>query len=140
MKIPKLKAWYTALSAQEYQEFVATRRIEVTANVTFDIVTGTMVNTGRGFVILTAGAARADLEYRARSGSLDPVYVLRVPVDCVDRNKLEQIQANYYCYRATLHIPHCGVELFEPQEQELLPEVTAAPKFQVLAASHKLPS
>jgi hypothetical protein len=41
------------------------------------------------------------------------VYVLHIPADLIDRRHLTRIAVDRYEYRASLTIPHCGVERIE---------------------------
>ena len=119
MKTPKLKYYYHAMTAAEYHEFTSTRSIKVTATIQYDIQT--MTAQGRTHVILTGAAVSCDQEFRDRTRTWAPVYVLRIPADCVTRDHLTPVPGSIliYQYRACLHIPHCGVELIEldPQTQ-----------------------
>ena len=111
MKVPKLKAFYTALSAQEYKEFEKTRRIEVSTQVTINPITGAM--SGRRSIWLAATPDLADTEYRARTRREDSTWVLRVPADAVDRDQLQAQTDQVWLLNNTLHLPHCGVLRFD---------------------------
>ena len=113
MKTPKLKYYYHALSLEEYAEFEHSRTVAVTGAVVYDIATMTM--TGRTYCLLTGAAVSCDQEYRDRMKSWDPVMILRIPAEHVDRALLTPVpgQILVYQYAGTMHIPHCGVERIE---------------------------
>jgi hypothetical protein len=108
MKIPKIKYWCTALTPDQYREFEATRCLAVDARITIDISTG--VASGRTCVPLTATVTGADQLVRDRIHWTQPLYVLRIPADLLDRRHIHPAGHQIWEYRATLHLPHCGVE------------------------------
>lgn len=111
MKIPKLKHWNTALTPDQYREFETTRTLTVDARITIDIMTG--VASGRTCVPLSASVTAADQLVRDRNHWTQPLYVLRIPGDLLDRRHIHSAGDQVWEYRATLHIPHCGVERVE---------------------------
>jgi len=113
MKTPKLKYYYHALSPEEYSEFEHSRTIEVSGSVVYDI--NTMAMRGRTHIVLTGAAVTGDQEYRDRTKTWAPVYVLRIAADDIRRDLLAPVvnQILIYHYPATLHVEHCGVELIE---------------------------
>ena len=113
MKTPKLKYYYHALSLAEYQDFERTRCIQVSGQVVYDI--NSMTTTGRTYCIVTGAAVSCDQEYRDRMKSWEPVMVLRIPAELVDRALLVPVpgQILVYQYAGSLVIPHCGVERIE---------------------------
>ena len=112
MKQPKLKAYYTALNAREYQEFETTRQLEISRTVSINPLTGAV--SGRRYIHLAATAELADTEFRQRTGYQHSVWVLRVPGDAVDRSQLEPTATNQVWVSShTLHLPHCGVIRFD---------------------------
>jgi hypothetical protein len=115
MKQPKLKAYYTALNAREYQEFERTRQLEISRSVSINPLTGAV--TGRRYIHLAATAELADTEYRQRTGNQLSVWVLRVPADQVDRSQLAPTAAEQVWVSShSLHLPHCGVMRFDLQD------------------------
>ena len=111
MKQPKLKAYYTALNAREYQEFETTRQLEISRTVSINPLTGAV--TGRRYVHLAATAELADTEYRQRTGYQHSVWVLRVPADHIRRDQLEPSGDQVWVSSNTLHLPQCGVIRFD---------------------------
>lgn len=111
MKTPKLKAYYTALSATEYHDFEQSRRIEVSQRVNINPLTGAV--SGRRYIHLAATPELADTDYRARTGRQDSVWVLRVPADQVRRDQLTAQGEQVWVLGNTLHLPHCGVIRFD---------------------------
>jgi hypothetical protein len=111
MKIPKLKAYYTALSAAEYHDFEHSRRIEVSSRVTINPLTGAV--SGRRCLYVTATPELADTEYRARTNRTDSVWVLRIPAEAVDRAQLRVLADQTYELTQSIHLPHCGVMRFD---------------------------
>ena len=111
MKIPKLKAYYTALSASEYHDFEHSRRIEVSNRVTVNPLTGAV--SGRRAIYVAATPELADTEYRARTGRTDSVWVVRIPADAVDRAQLKPQATDTYLLEHSVHLPHCGVMRFD---------------------------
>lgn len=114
MKIPKLKAFYTALDAREYHDFEHSRRIEVSNRVTVNPLTGAV--SGRRYIYLSATPELADTDYRTRTNRLDSVWVLRVPADAVDRQQLQAQGDQTWTYGSSIHLPHCGVMRFDLQK------------------------
>lgn len=111
MKIPKLKAFYTALNAAEYHEFENTRRIEVSERVIINPLTGAV--SGRRYIYLSATPDLADTDYRTRTRREDSVWVLRVPGDAVDRAELQAQGDQTWVLGHSIHLPHCGVMRFD---------------------------
>ena len=111
MKQPKLKAYYTALNAREYQDFERTRQLEISRSVTINPLTGAV--SGRRYIHLAATAELADTEYRQRTGNQLSVWVLRVPAAAVDRSQLTTQGEQVWVSSNTLHLPHCGVIRFD---------------------------
>jgi len=111
MKTPKLKAYYTALSASEYHDFETTRRIEVSSRVTINPLTGAV--SGRRYIHLAATPELADTDYRARTQRTDSVWVLRVPADQINRSQLTAQGEQVWVSSHSLHLPHCGVLRFD---------------------------
>ena len=111
MKQPKLKAYYTAMSATEYHDFEHTRRIEVSQRVNINPLTGAV--TGRRYIHLAATPELADTDYRVRTGREDSVWVLRVPASQIDRSQLTQQGEQVWVLGNTVHLPHCGVIRFD---------------------------
>ena len=112
MRQPKLKAYYTALNAREYQEFETTRQLEISRTVSINPLTGAV--SGRRYIHLAATAELADTEFRQRTGYQHSVWVLRVPANAVDRTKLEPTATDQVWVSSnTLHLPHCGVIRFD---------------------------
>jgi hypothetical protein len=114
MKIPKLKAYYTALNAKEYHDFEQSRRIEVDQRVTINPLTGAV--TGRRYIYLSATPELADTDYRTRTRREDSVWVLRVPADAVDRAELVAQGDQTWLLGTSIHLPHCGVMRFDLQK------------------------
>lgn len=111
MKTPKLKAYYTALNAQEYHDFETSRRIEVSQRVNINPLTGAV--TGRRYIYLAATPELADTDYRVRTQREDSVWVLRVPADQIDRTELTAQGEQVWVLSHSLHLPHCGVMRFD---------------------------
>ena len=113
MKTPKLKYYYHALSPEEYSLFEHSREIEVSGSVVYDINTQAM--RGRTHIVLTGAAVSCDQEYRERTRSWAPVFVLRIAAEDIRRDLLAPVANRIlvYHYPATLVIPHCGVERIE---------------------------
>ena len=114
MKQPKLKAYYTAMSATEYKEFEQSRSIEVSTQVTINPLTGAV--SGRRYIHLAATPELADTDYRARTGRQDSVWVLRVPASQIDRSQLTAQGEQVWVASHSLHLPHCGVTRFDLAE------------------------
>jgi hypothetical protein len=114
MKQPKLKAYYTALSAAEYHEFEHSRRIEVSQRVNINPLTGAV--SGRRYIHLAATPELADTDYRARTQRRDSVWVVRVPAAAVDRSQLTAQGEQVWVSSHSLHLPHCGVLRFDLAE------------------------
>jgi len=111
MKQPKLKAYYTAMSATEYHDFEQSRRIEVSSRVTINPLTGAV--SGRRYIYLAATPELADTDYRVRTQRTDSVWVLRVPADLINRSQLTAQGEQVWVFSNTLHLPHCGVIRFD---------------------------
>ena len=117
MRIPKLKYFYVALTESEYHAFEKTRVVPVDASTTIDIFTGEV----RGITVryLSDTATACDDEYRHRIKYWLPLYILRIPADAIDRNRLEISVSQFrsWLYRQPIHCEHCGVERFEIEHQ-----------------------
>ena len=111
MKTPKLKAYYTAMSATEYHDFEQSRRIEVSSRVNINPLTGAV--SGRRYIHLAATPELADTDYRVRTGRQDSVWVLRVPADQIRRDQLTAQGEQVWVASHSLHLPHCGVLRFD---------------------------
>jgi hypothetical protein len=112
MKQPKLKAYYTALNAREYQDFERTRQLEISRSVSINPLTGAV--SGRRYIHLAATAELADTEFRQRTGNQLSVWVLRVPADAVNRSQLAPTPVDQVWVGShSLHLPHCGVMRFD---------------------------
>ena len=114
MKTPKLKAYYTALSATEYRDFETSRRIEVDQRVNINPLTGAV--SGRRYIYLSATPDGADTDYRTRTRREDSVWVLRVPAATVDRTQLTAQGDQTWAYGHSIDLPHCGVMRFDLQK------------------------
>ena len=113
MKTPQLKYYYHALSPEEYSLFEHSREIEVSGSVVYDINTQAM--KGRTHIVLTGAAVSCDQEYRERTRSWAPVFVLRIAAEDIRRDLLAPVANRIliYHYPASLLIEHCGVERIE---------------------------
>lgn len=111
MKLPKLKYYYYAMTSDAYIDFATTRQLEVNPTLTIDVLTGTV--TGRTLLVLADSTQEIDDHFRRAHNWTKPVYVLRIPRELVDRKYLHRASDHLYEYRASLHIPHCGVERLE---------------------------
>jgi len=115
MKIPKLKYYYYALNATDYQEFERTRTVQPNSRTTLNPATG-VVTQSQPFLYLYATAATADTRYRQLNHHLHyPVYVLRIPREYIRRDLLTSgpDTAGMWILDQTILLPHCGVERFE---------------------------
>lgn len=112
MKTPKLKNYYLALAPDGYAEFEKTRTLPITG-VKLDVVTGTA--TGREHWFLSATPNLADELIRETFRYGGPLYVLRIPADCVDRSllKLSPNQTQIWQYGQTIEVPHCAVYKYD---------------------------
>jgi hypothetical protein len=111
MRLPKLKRYYYAMTSDAYIDFAVRRELDVDPAVSIDLLTG--VITGRTMLHLSSSATQADTEFRQRLSWTKPVYVLHIPAELIDRRHLTRIADDRYEYRASLTIPHCGVERIE---------------------------
>ena len=111
MRLPKLKRYYYAMTSDAYIDFAVRRELDVSPAVSIDLITGAI--TGRTMLHLSSSATQADTEFRQRLKWSQPVYVLHIPADLIDRQHLTRIADDLYEYRASLAIPHCGVERIE---------------------------
>jgi hypothetical protein len=111
MKQPKLKAYYTAMSATDYHDFEQSRRIEISSRLTSHPLTGAV--SGRRYIHLAATPYLSDTDYRARTGRQDSVWVVRVPADQIRRDQLTAQGEQVWVLSNTLHLPHCGVIRFD---------------------------
>lgn len=101
------------MAAGNYGDFEATRQITISPAATIDIATGQI--TGQTLVYLCESVTTADDNYRDLYKTSEPLYVLRIPRECVDRAALTTTQrSGVWEYRKSLNIPHCGVELVKP--------------------------
>lgn len=114
MKLPKLKYYYYAMSSDAYIDFAVKRQLEVTPTLTIDVLTGTV--TGRTLLVLADSTAEIDDHFRRAHNWTKPVYVLRIPGDLINKQKLKRVTDHLYEYKDSLTIPHCGVERFELKE------------------------
>ena len=114
MKLPKLKYYYYAMSPEDYVKFELSRELTVSAQFRVDVITGTV--SGRTVLILADSVAEIDEHFRRAHRWSSSVYVLRIPRDLVDRDRLLRASDHLYEYRACITIPHCGVERVEPAE------------------------
>lgn len=111
MKLPKLKYYYIALPPDGYELFEQSRRLEVQP-VTVDVMTGRI--SGRPFYTVCARPDLADDAVRVTYRYGGPVYILRVPRDCIDRSALQVTEhPEIWQYAQDLDIPHCGVYRYE---------------------------
>lgn len=112
MKLPKLKYYYLAMTSDAYIDFATTRRVEVDAAYSVDLLTGSITGTTR--LILSASVPDADTAFRQEHNNYTrPVYVLRIPHTAIDRRHLTPAGENRWSYTRTLLIDHCGVERIE---------------------------
>jgi hypothetical protein len=113
MKTPKLKYFYLALTESEYELFQATRVVAVDASTRINMITGEITGVTVRYLAHTANAA--DSEYRHRMRYTQPLYILRIPRECIDRTGLEISASQFrsWLYRQSIHCEHCGVERFE---------------------------
>ena len=114
MKLPKLKYYYYAMTSDAYIDFATTRRLNVDATVSIDLLTGAV--TGTTILVLADSTREIDDHFRRAHNWLKPVYVLRIPADLIDRKHLKRVNDHLYEYRNSLTIEHCGVERFELAE------------------------
>jgi len=112
MKIPKLKYYYYAMTSDAYIDFATTRKLDVEPAVKIDLLTGAI--TGRTHLNLCSSALIADADFRLQHNNYtQPVYVLRIAREHVNRSRLEPITEQVWRYRSAMTIPHCGVERIE---------------------------
>lgn len=115
MKLPKLKYYYYAMSSDAYIDFAVKRTLEVSATISIDLATGTV--TGTTQLCLGDSTTVIDDHFRQTHHWTKPVYVLRIPRELINKKSLKKIADHLYEYRATLNIPHCGVERLELEQQ-----------------------
>jgi hypothetical protein len=111
MKLPKLKYYYYAMTSDAYIDFAVKRRLEVSATLSIDVLTGTV--TGTTMLVLADSTKEIDEHFRRAHSWLKPVYVLRIPADLINRKHLKRVDPHLYEYKDSLIIEHCGVERFE---------------------------
>jgi len=114
MKLPKLKYYYYAMSSDAYIDFAVKRRLEVSATLSIDVLTGQV--TGTTMLVLADSTKEIDEHFRRAHNWTKPVYVLRIPADLIDRKYLKRVDPHLYEYKDSLTIEHCGVERFELAE------------------------
>jgi hypothetical protein len=105
-----MKYLYVPMTADQYQEFEHSRQITVSGTA-FDPVTGRI--TGRNTVTMYQGAQLADQALRHSQPELTTVYVLHVPRNLIQRDRLRGLGSGAYQYDRTVCVPHCGVERFD---------------------------
>lgn len=111
MKQPKLKYYYIAMAAGNYQDFAQSRSITISPQATIDLETGRV--TGQTLVYIAATANLADDNYRDLYKTAEDLYVLRIPRECIDRHQLiSTAREGIWEYRRSILVPHCGVEKF----------------------------
>ena len=134
MRIPKLKNFYLALLAKDYQEFTTTRCVAVGGAVTVNPVTG-VVTQPRQWHLLSASAALADTRIRQLTQHEGTVWVLRIPRELVPREHLKPVpdDRNMWLCTQSFVVPHCGVEQFE-LAPEPKPAPLPEPQYRVLAS------
>jgi len=108
MRKPKLKNYFVAIPPDEYREFEQSRTLRIRP-ATIDIMTGTV--TGRPYLYLAARPDTVDNIVREQYRYSGVVYILRVPSDCVDRDRLTLVDGGTetWQYNQDLVIPHCAV-------------------------------
>lgn len=112
MKIPKLKYFYYAMTSDAYIDFAVRREIDVDPAVSIDLLTGAV--TGRTHLHLCSGVDLADSHFRLQHNNYkQPVYVLRIPGNLVDRKYMEPVADGIWTYKHSMRIEHCGVERVE---------------------------
>ena len=105
---PKLKNYFVAISPDEYREFETSRTLRIRP-ASIDIMTGKV--TGRPVLYLAARPDIVDNIVREQYRYNGNVYILRVPADCVDRDRLMPVEGGTetWQYDQDLVIPHCAV-------------------------------
>ena len=111
MRLPKLKYYYYAMTSDAYIDFAVKRRLEVNPTLTIDVLTGRV--TGTTILVLADSTTEIDDHFRRAHNWKQPVYVLRIPADLIDRKHLKRASEHLYEYKKSLTIEHCGVERFE---------------------------
>jgi hypothetical protein len=111
MRLPKLKYYYYAMSSDAYIDFAVKRRLEVSATLSIDVLTG--VVTGTTMLVLADSTQEIDDHFRRAHNWVKPVYVLRISAELIDRKHLKRANDHLYEYKKSLTIEHCGVERFE---------------------------
>jgi hypothetical protein len=114
MKLPKLKYYYYAMTSDAYIDFATTRRLNVDATLSINVLTG--VVTGTTILVLADSTTEIDDHFRRAHNWTKPVYVLRIPAALIDRKYLKRAGEHLYEYKNSLTIEHCGVERFELAE------------------------
>ena len=112
MRMPKLKKYFLALSPDQYQVFERTRTLKIEP-VTLDIMTG--VVRGRPYLYLAATPNIADNIVREHYRYSGAVYILRIPAEYVNRDRLIPAPGatQIWQYDRDLVIDHCGVDCYE---------------------------
>lgn len=111
MKLPKLKYYYYAMTSDAYIDFAVTRKLNVDATLTINVLTG--VVTGTTILVLSDSTTEIDDHFRRAHNWTRPVYVLRIPGNLIDRQYLKRASEHLYEYKNSLVIEHCGVERLE---------------------------
>lgn len=99
------------MTSDAYIDFATTRRLEVNATLSIDVLTGQV--TGRTILVLGDSTQEIDDHFRRAHNWTKPVYVLRIPRELIDRKYLNRVSDHLYEYKSSLEIEHCGVERFE---------------------------
>jgi hypothetical protein len=111
MRLPKLKYYYYGMTSDAYIDFATSRRLEVAPTLNINVLTGEV--TGTTILVLADSTTEIDDHFRRAHNWTKPVYVLRIPAALIDRRRLRPVTDHLYEYRASLEIPHCGVERLE---------------------------
>ena len=114
MRLPKLKYYYYGMTSDAYIDFATHRRLEVAPTLNINVLTGEV--TGTTILVLADSTTEIDDHFRRAHNWTKPVYVLRIPAVLIDRARLRPVTDHLYEYRASLEIPHCGVERLELAE------------------------
>ena len=114
MRLPKLKYYYYGMTSAAYIDFATHRRLEVAPTLTINVLTGQV--TGTTILVLADSTTQIDDHFRRAHNWTQPVYVLRIPADLIDRQYLRRAGDHLYEYKSSLEIPHCGVERLELAE------------------------
>ena len=122
MKIPKLKFFYYALNETDYGEFERTRTVRPNSKTTLNPATG-QISASQPFLYFYSTASIADTRYRQLNHHLHyPVFVLRIPREYVLRTNLTSAPdpRGMWIYSEPILLPHCGVERFELEPEQLV--------------------